>query len=185
MPSKTPKKNGPTVGFICGSLRDGSINKTLEKALIKQFKRAGVKTTSINLDTYDLPLYHGDLDTPPGAKKLVRKIKSCEGVVVVSPEYNGGLPPLLKNAIDWVSIAGSEAFKAPYWGIASCTPGPMSGIMCMRQINYILMRVGSHVSPAQVGVGNAGDAFDDKGELTSERSLEQVEKLIGDMRSHI
>jgi len=60
MSSDTP----PVIGFICGSTREGSINKTLEKALIKRFKRAGLKTTSINLATYDLPIYHGDLDMP-------------------------------------------------------------------------------------------------------------------------
>ena len=181
MSSNTP----PTIGFICGSLRDGSINKQLEKALAKRFKRAGVKTTSINLAAYDLPLYHGDLDMPSGVKKLVRKIKSCDGVVVVSPEYNGGLPPILKNAIDWTSTTGTDHFKHPYWGIASCAPGPMSGIMCMRQVNYILMRLGAHVSPTQVGVGKAKNAFDDKGELIAEPSATLADNLIKDMLTRI
>lgn len=181
MSSDTP----PVIGFICGSLRDGSINKRLEKALVKRFKRAGLKTTSINLASYDLPLYHGDLDMPAGVKKLARKIKSCDGVVIVSPEYNGGLPSVLKNAIDWTSTTGTDHFKQPYWGIASCTPGPMSGIMCMRQINYILMRLGAHVSPVQVGVGNAQMAFDSKGELIAEPSATFADNLINDMLNHL
>lgn len=185
MSSAATAKNAKTIGFICGSLRAESINKRLEKALIKEFKRAGLKTTSINLGSYDLPLYHGDLEIPAGVKKLARKIKSCDGVVIVSPEYNGGLPPVLKNAIDWTSTVGTAHFRSPYWGISSCTPGPMSGIMCMRQINYILMRVGGHVSPVQVGVGNASRAFDDKGELTAEPSASLAQKLIADMLSHI
>ncbi len=181
MSSSTP----PVIGFICGSLREGSINKRLEKALVKRFKRAGAKTTSINLAAYDLPLYHGDLDMPAGVKKLVRKIKSCDGVVVVSPEYNGGLPPVLKNAIDWTSTTGKAHFETPYWGIASCTPGPMSGIMCMRQVNYILMRLGAHVSPIQVGVGKAQVAFDSQGELIAEPSATLAESLIKDMLAQI
>jgi len=152
MSSAATAKNAKTIGFICGSLRAESINKRLEKALIKEFKRAGLKTTSINLGSY---------------------------------EYNGGLPPVLKNAIDWTSTVGTAHFSSPYWGISSCTPGPMSGIMCMRQINYILMRVGGHVSPIQVGVGHAGRAFDDKGELTAEPSLTLAQKLIADMQAHI
>ena len=181
MSSDTP----PVIGFICGSLREGSINKKLEKALIKRFKRAGLKTTSINLATYDLPIYHGDLDMPVGVKKLTQKIKSCDGVVVISPEYNGGLPPLLKNAIDWTSTTGKAHFETPYWGIASCTPGPMSGIMCMRQVNYILMRLGAHVSPIQVGVGRAQVAFDSKGELIAEPSATLADNLINDMLNHL
>jgi NAD(P)H-dependent FMN reductase len=181
MSSDTP----PVIGFICGSLREESINKQLEKALVKRFKRAGMKTTSINLGTYDLPIFHGDLDMPDGVKKLSRKIKSCDGVVVISPEYNGGLPPVLKNAIDWTSTTGKAHFEAPYWGIASCAPGPMSGIMCMRQVNYILMRLGAHVSPIQVGVGKAHIAFDSKGELIAEPSATLADNLIKDMLAHI
>lgn len=179
-----PSKATPTIGFICGSLRRESINKQLEKALIKRFKRAGVKTSAINLASYDLPLYHGDLDLPPGVKKLIRKIKSCDGVIVASPEYNGGIPPVLKNAIDWTSTLGTDHFKSPYWGIASCSPGAMSGIMGMRQLNYILMRVGAKVSPIQVGVGHADNAFDSKGELIAEPSATLAEGLIADMLTH-
>lgn len=175
----------PVIGFVCGSLRSASINKQLEKALIRRFKRAGFKTTSIDLGRYDLPLFHGDLTPPAGVKTLARKLKSCDGIIVVSPEYNGGLPPVLKNAIDWISTTGKAHFEAPYWGLASCTPGPMSGIMCMRQINYILMRVGAHVSPIQVGVGNAAQAFDASGELMAEPSASLADALIQDMHAHI
>lgn len=175
----------PVIGFMCGSLRSGSINKQLEKALIKRFKRAGFKTTSINLGRYDLPLYNGDLTLPSGVKALSRKLKSCDGIIVVSPEYNGGLTPLLKNAIDWVSTLGTEPFKAPYWGISACSPGAMSGIMAMRQTNYILTRLGAHVSPIQVGVGNAPDAFDGSGELITEPAATLANALIENMRTQI
>lgn len=181
MSSETP----PVIGFICGSLRTGSINKQLETALMKRFERAGVETTVIDLETYALPMYHGDLDMPAGVGKLADKIKSCDGVIVVSPEYNGGLPPILKNAIDWISTTGTAAFEAPYWGVASCSPGAMSGIMCMRQTNYILMRVGASVSPIQVGVGHAHAAFDDKDELVAETSAKLADKLIKDMLRRI
>ena len=176
-----PSTPNPTIGFICGSLRSGSINKQLEKALTKRAKRAGLKTTSINLGNYGLPIFHGDIDMPPGVKKLIRKIKSCDGVIIVSPEYNGGLTPVLKNAIDWTSTLGTAHFKAPYWGLASCSPGAMSGIMAMRQLNYILMRVGAHVSPIQVGVGHAAEAFDTTGELMSQPSSTLADSLIADM----
>jgi len=178
-------KSSPKIGFLCGSLRADSINKKLEKALIKRFKRAGVKCTSINLETYDLPLYHGDLEQPAGVKKLANKLRSCDGIVIVSPEYNGGLPPVLKNAIDWTSTHDTRHFRERYWGIASCTPGPMSGIMCMRQINYILMRLGAHVSPVQVGVGNASTAFDNKGELIAQPSATFADNLIADMLARV
>jgi NAD(P)H-dependent FMN reductase len=171
----------PKIGFICGSLREGSINKTLETALRKRFKAAGASTSVIDLGKYDIPLFHGDLDVPPDVKKLANRMKKFDGIVIVSPEYNGGLPPLLKNTIDWTSTLGVDHFTGPSYAIASCTPGPMSGIMCMRQINYILTRLGAEVLPIQVGVGNAATSFNAKGQLVYERSSELADKMIAMM----
>ncbi|MGB0906211.1 MAG: NADPH-dependent FMN reductase [Maricaulaceae bacterium] len=173
------------IGFICGSLREGSINQQLSKALKKRVKAAGAKVVDIDLGGYDLPLYHGDLETPATVKRLATKMKKCDGIIVVTPEYNGSLPPVLKNAIDWTSTTGTDQFTQPVYGIASCSPGPMSGIMAMRQLNYILMRVGAHVVPAQCGTGNAGGAFDKKGNLTAEPSASLADKMIAQMLARI
>ena len=173
------------IGFICGSLRKGSINQQLKKSLMKIAKAQGALTTDISLETFDLPLYHGDIEQPANVKKLIAKMKGCDGIIVVSPEYNGGLPPLLKNAIDWVSTVETGQFTGPIYGIASCSPGPMSGIMFMRQLNYILMRVGAEVVPTQVGTGGGGEAFDDKGNLIAERSAVLAEKMMGQVLRRI
>jgi len=177
--------SAPHIGFICGSLRTGSINQKLENALVKRFESAGAQARVIDLSAYDLPLYHGDLETPAAVHTLVDDLKSLDGVVIVSPEYNGGLPPLLKNAIDWTSTVSKEHFEGPVYGIASCTPGPMSGIMCMRQINYILMRLGAEVMPTQVGAGNASKAFDEEGDLIVQPGSDLADKLRDTMLKRI
>lgn len=169
------------IGFICGSLRVGSINQQLMKALKKRVKAAGAKTIDIDLGKFDLPLYHGDLKTPANVKKLINKMKSCDGIIIVTPEYNGCLPPVLKNVIDWTSTVSSEQFHGPFYGLASCSPGPMSGIMCMRQLNYILNRVGADIVPTQVGTGDAADAFDAKGNLTAEPASSLADKMINQL----
>ena len=175
----------PKIAFLCGSRRTGSINLALQSALMTRFGDAGATCSELDIEAYGLPLYHGDLDLPDGATRLAADMEAADGIIIVSPEYNGGLPPVLKNAIDWVSTTGSQAFRKPYWGISSCTPGPMSGIMCMRQINYILMRLGGHVSPVQVGVGLAGQAFEDDGGLVAGRSRDLADNLIADMLDRI
>jgi len=179
--AKTPKR----IGFLCGSLRKDSINQKLSKALQKKVKAAGLKTGEINLGTYDLPLYHGDLKTPAGVKKLISRMKSFDGIIIISPEYNGGLPPVLKNAIDWTSTVEMGHIAGKPFGIASCTPGPMSGIMVMRQIQFILMRLGADLVPAQAGCGGAGKAFDTKGNLIAEPASSLADKMIGQMVSRI
>lgn len=170
--------DAPKIGFICGSLREGSINQKLMKALKKRAKAAGAKVMDIDLGKFDLPLYHGDLETPANVKKLVNKMKNCDGIVIVTPEYNGCLPPLLKNAIDWTSTISTAQFENPVYGIASCSPGKMSGIMCMRQLHYILNRVGADVVSTQVGTDHGCGAFDARGNLTAEPSSTFADKMI-------
>lgn len=167
----------PKIVFICASLREGSINRKLEKALIKRFKAAGAKTSSVDLGKYEMPLYHGDLKTPETVKKLIRRLASFDGIVVVSPEYNGCLPPLLKNTIDWTSTVSTDYIKSAVWGLASCTPGPMSGIMCMRQMQFIFTRLGGDVMPVQVGCGNAERAFNQRGDLTAQPTSDMADKM--------
>ena len=167
----------PKIAFICASLREGSINKQLEKALINRFKEAGAKTSSIDLAKYEMPLYHGDLKTPPTVKKLITRLKAFDGVVVVSPEYNGCLPPLLKNTIDWTSTVSTDYIKDAVWGLASATPGPMSGIMCMRQMQFIFTRLGGDVLPVQVGCGNTSKAFNERGDLVAQPTSDMADKM--------
>lgn len=179
--AKTP----PKIGFLCGSLRKGSINQQLSKALQKKAKSMGAKTGEVNLDTYDLPLYHGDLKTPAGVKKLITRMKGFDGIIMISPEYNGGLSPVLKNAIDWTSTVETGHINGKVYGIAACTPGPMSGIMVMRQMQFILMRLGADLVPAQAGCGFAGKAFDSKGALISEPASSLADKMLTQMLARI
>ena len=178
-------KSTPKIALICGSLRNESINHTLLKALQKRVKSAGAKATEVKLSDYDLPLYHGDLETPPAVKKLIRRLKGFDGVVIVTPEYNGGLPPVLKNAIDWTSTVETGHISGPVYGIAACSPGPMSGIMCLRQLQFILMRLGAELVPQQVGCGHGGSAFDSKGNLTAQPAATFADKMISHMLERI
>ena len=175
----------PIIGMICVSLRKGSINKTLEGALAKRFAAAGASPKIIDLGDFDMPIYHADIDQPENVIKLVSAMKSCDGIVIISPEYNGGLPPLLKNAIDWTSKVSREHLSGPIYGIASCTDGPMSGIMVMRQINYILTRLQAEVISTQVGCGNFETAFDADGNLTGQPASDLADTMIKRMLTRI
>jgi NAD(P)H-dependent FMN reductase len=175
----------PIIGFICGSLRQGSINAALTRALTARFDAAGAQTRQIDLGAYDLPIFHGDLDAPEGVARLKADMRACDGLIIVTPEYNGSLPALLKNAIDWVSVTGKEQFLEPVYGIASCTPGPMSGIMVLRELNYILTRVGADVVPVQVGVGRAANAFNEQGDVTIQPSSDLADMMMGQVLTRL
>src|SRR5260370_8806259 len=92
---------------IPGSLRTGSHNARLAAAATYQFAQAGADVTRISLGDFPLPIYDGDLQTKSGVPKnavnLKRMIGAHHGVLIVTPEYNSSVPPLVKNTIDWVT----------------------------------------------------------------------------------
>lgn len=176
------------LAIFSGSTRKGSINLKLEAALVPMLKAAGFDVTVLSLADYAMPLYDGDWEAangaPDTAKALGKALAAQDAVIVVSPEYNGSLPPLLKNTIDWMTrIDDMRQYHNPVWAIASCTPGPMSGIMVMRQIQYILTRIGTQVLEFQLGVGNASQAFNDDGSLANERTADMATKMISTLKT--
>src|SRR5262249_8163378 len=114
---------------ICGSLRKGSYNAALTRAL------PGLAPPEIKLDTpppsEPLPLYKPATREPSGfpgaAKNLAAAIRAADGVLFVSPEYNWSMPGGLKNAIDWVSRMKDQPFEAKPVAIQSCSQGPVGG----------------------------------------------------------
>ena len=175
----------PKIALISGSTRTGSMNKNLVNAMAHMFKDAGAKPVKIDLRKYDMPIYNGDWEAengvPKTAKNLVRRLKSCDGVFIATPEYNGSLPALLKNTIDWTTRLELGQFSGPVYGIGSATPGPMSGIMVLRQLHFILNRLGAGVVPRQLGVGMASNAFDNKGRFKDGRTKGYADALVSQM----
>ncbi|MGB3867705.1 MAG: NAD(P)H-dependent oxidoreductase, partial [Xanthobacteraceae bacterium] len=92
---------------IPGSLRTGSHNVRLAGAAMAELVETGADVSLISLADYPLPIYDGDLEASSGvptpAVNLKRLIGAHDGVLLVSPEYNSSPPPLLKNALDWVT----------------------------------------------------------------------------------
>src|SRR5258705_490199 len=92
---------------IPGSLRTGSLNAKLAAAAAYEFVQADAEVTRISLGDFPLPIYDGDLQNKSGVPKnainLKRMIGAHHGVLIVTPEYNSSVPPLVKNTIDWVT----------------------------------------------------------------------------------
>lgn len=179
----------PIIGLLSGSSRKASMNRKLVAAMAHVFRDAGAEAQIIDLNDYAMPLYNGDYEdangVPETAKKLIADLSACDGVFIATPEYNGCMPPLLKNTIDWTTRVGLGQFSGPVYGIGSATPGPLSGIMALRQLHFILNRLGAQVVPTQLGVGRYGAAFDEDGQLADAGTLSRAEKLAGQMLSAI
>src|SRR5947199_9673281 len=91
---------------IPGSLRTGSLNVRLAAAAAYGFAQAGAEVTRISLGDFPMPIYDGNLQTksavPKNAITLKRMIGAHHGVLIVTPEYNSWVPPVVNNTINCV-----------------------------------------------------------------------------------
>src|SRR6185503_3491276 len=114
---------------ICGSLRKGSYNAALTRALPALAPEGMHLTDAPRVDT--MPHYNYDDQAatgfPPSVTAFADAIRTADGVILVSPEYNWTIPGALKNAIDWVSRMKDQPFKEKPVAIQSCSQGPLGG----------------------------------------------------------
>ncbi len=173
---------------IPGSLRSGSLNAKLAAAAAQEFVRAGADVTRISLGDFPLPIYDGDLQTKSGVPKnavnLKRMIGTHHGVLIVSPEYNSSLPPLLKNAIDWVSRvqdvheARGQVFRDRAFAIAAASGGRLGGTRCLAALRLILSACHASVIPNQLALSFADQAYDDMDRLKHPGDIDALDALV-------
>ena len=167
---------------IPGSSRAGSINTKLAGTITKALAERSADVTRISLGDYELPLYNGDVEAsegvPANAVKLGKLIAAHHGVVLVSPEYNGSISPLLKNAIDWLSrdLGNVKPYSNTAFALASCSPGALGGIRGLSHLRDVLVSIGADVVSPQLCVGSANSAFDGDENLTQERQQSLLQK---------
>jgi chromate reductase len=129
--------------FICGSLRNGSLNRAVAQTL-PELAPPNMKITEA--PSYaGFPLYNADHHQatvfPPAVVALAEAIRAADVVIIVSPEYNFSVPGGLKNAIDWVSRTKDQPFKDKPIALQSASGGPLGAARSqyhMRQIMVFL-----------------------------------------------
>uniref|UniRef100_UPI003ECF3B28 NADPH-dependent FMN reductase n=1 Tax=unclassified Variovorax TaxID=663243 RepID=UPI003ECF3B28 len=171
---------------ISGSLRQASSNTSILRTLQASLP-SGVEMTLLPLD--GIPLYNQDLDGP-GLPDSVREFKaaidSSHGVVMCSPEYNFGMPGVLKNAIDWAS---RPAFASPLKGkpvlVMTSSPASTGGVRAQAQLREALGGTLSRViSRPQVVIAGVNGKIED-GRLTDPASLTFALEAIADLIAEI
>jgi len=158
---------------FAGSTRAGSLNRKLLRVAAAAAARSGAAVTELELASLALPLYDGDLErsagVPEGGRRLKRLMAEHDGLLIASPEYNGSLTAVLKNALDWASRReGEEAPLAAFAGktaaILSASPGRLGGARSLMALRHVLSACGVLVMPTQFALPAANAAFDDAGE---------------------
>ena len=127
-----------SIAAIVGSLRTDSFNRKLANALVKL---APIEFSFQQVKISDLPLYNQDNDANPAesVKRLKNEIKSAQGLLFVTPEYNRSIPGVLKNAIDHASRPyGQSAWVGKPAGVLGVSPGAMGTAMAQQHLRNIL-----------------------------------------------
>jgi len=178
----------PKILVFAGSIRTGSFNARLAAAVAKELVRAEAEVSLISLVDYPMPLYDGDLQTKSGVPKnainLKRMIGAHHGVLIVTPEYNSSVPPLVKNTIDWVSrvqdaheVRG-QVFRERPVGIAAASEGRLGGTRSLAALRLILTACRALVVPNQLALSFASEAYDDMDRLKHPADVEALNALV-------
>lgn len=157
---------------ISGSTRTGSLNVRLAALAAKELTLMDAEANRISLEDYPLPMFDADAEansgSHPNAIKLKQTMCAHQGVFIASPEYNGSVPPALKNAIDWVSQVRERgepayaAFRGRVFALGAASPEPHGGVRGLMALRQILeLGYGAMVLPEQIAVPQADDAFDE------------------------
>lgn len=157
---------------LCGSLRQGSINEILRRLMSARLREAGVEVTDLSLADFEMPIFNEDIEkagkTPESAKHLAAMFLSHDIVFIATPEYNGGITPLIANVLAWVSREKPNPFKHAVFGIGGVSNGKYATIFSLSHLRDSLSKVGTLVVPTLLGIGPADEAFDANGEPTEE-----------------
>ncbi|WP_027581357.1 NAD(P)H-dependent oxidoreductase [Bradyrhizobium sp. Ai1a-2] len=173
---------------IPGSLRSGSLNAKLAAVAAHELAQAGAEVSRISLADFPLPIYDGDLQAKSGVPKnavnLKRMIGAHHGVLIVTPEYNSSVPPLVKNTIDWVSrvqdpheVRG-QVFRDRVFATAAASGGRLGGSRALAALRLILSACHATVIPNQLALSFAEHAYDDMDRLRHPADVEAMQAMV-------
>jgi NAD(P)H-dependent FMN reductase len=178
----------PKILVMAASLRAGSHNARLAALAVKELSLAEADVTRVSLADYPLPIFDADLmagsGVPPPAIELKRMLTAHPGVFIATPEYSASVPPLLKNALDWMSRGHERgessyaAYKGRVFALGAASPASAGGLRALIALRQILeLGCGALVIPEQLTVGRAGEAFDEMDNLKDQNLAATLKAL--------
>ncbi len=174
---------------VCGSLRKDSYNRALAR-MLPSLAPAGMALKPA--PAWDkMPIYNHDIQASTGFPAEVAAwadaIRSADGVIIVSPEYNWTIPGGLKNAIDWVSRLKDVPFKEKPVALQSCASGVLGGSRMQYHMRQCLTSIDAFLyGKPEVLVTFAAKKFDEKSnELTDQPTLDIVKQQLAGFEKFI
>lgn len=168
---------------ISGSLRKKSYNTALLNAACAL---AGPDVEMDIATLHEIPLYDGDRERddgiPEDVTRLKERIKASDGLLIATPEYNNGVPGVLKNAIDWLSRPPrdiADVFGDRPVAVIGASPGGFGTILAQNAWLPVLRTLGTRQwFGGRLMVSKAGNVFDEDGTMTDEGTMTKLKKYL-------
>jgi chromate reductase len=168
-----------TILGIAGSLRKDSYNKGALRAA-QELCPEGAKIEIF--DIAGLPLFNQDEErnATPKVTEFKQKIRAADAILLCTPEYNYGVPGVMKNALDVASRPyGDNAWSGKPVALMSAAMGVAGGIRAQYQVRqcFVFLNMDAVVQP-EVAIASAPQRFDEMGNLTDETSKKMIRQLL-------
>lgn len=167
---------------FAGSLRQGSLNKKFAREAMRLLSSREVATEFVDLQPLAIPVYDGDLEeasgVPAGVQALSEKILAADALLISTPEYNGSIPGILKNTVDWLSRLKPVSLSGKHLLLLAASPGALGGIRSLWHSRQPFEVLGTHVFPEMMALPLAHQAFDEAGALKDAKVVERLGGLL-------
>jgi chromate reductase len=167
---------------ICGSLRKGSYNGMVQRALPALAPEDMALQPAPSFAEF--PLYNADVQGATGFPRpvdaLADAIRGADGVIIVTPEYNFSIPGGLKNAIDWVSRLPNQPFAGKPVALQSASPGPVGGARVQYDLRRAMVFLDAFVlNKPEIFIGGCAAKIDEKtGEIKDEATRNFIKQQL-------
>ncbi|MEX0918013.1 MAG: NAD(P)H-dependent oxidoreductase [Candidatus Paceibacterota bacterium] len=165
---------------VVGSLRKESYNRKLMNAFMSSVPEG---TTITEAPIAGLPLYNEDIESeavPESVQAFKQAIEVADAIVIATPEYNRGVPGVLKNAVDWASRPdGENSFSGKTVLVVGASSGSIGAAVAQYDLKQSLLHLNATVlGQPEFHLGTAGEKFAEDGTLTDERTQERIKSAI-------
>jgi chromate reductase len=167
---------------LAGSLRRASYNRALLRAAVE----LGRPTLQVAVhDLAPIPLYNGDVEeegVPPPVADLRLAVRNADALLIATPEYNHGVPGVLKNTIDWLSRPPREsALRGKVAAVMGASPGMTGTARGQTQLRQAFVFTDTYaLLQPEVLVARAHEKFDGEGRLTDEGTREFLKVFLAE-----
>ena len=157
------------IAIVSSSTRNGRVSHRIALALEKQIVRVGHEAKVIDLLEVELPRFSERYaflpEKPKKWEETMDTLLESDGIIFLTPEYNGSFSSGLKNFID---VFAKEGFQGKPVGVATGSTGAMGGMRAAAQLQQVILSLLAYPQPQMLTVGEMQNRFDEEGEISDE-----------------